>query len=63
MIDTMRSPSHRKAEPDTPCADCTPDNRRQCADNANNVCKAWKVYIGKPTGPQRWTDEQRGVFK
>jgi len=62
-VDSMRSPSHRKVEPETPCVGCEPDNVRECTKNSGYMCKAWKVYVRYPTGPQRWTDEQRGVFK
>ena len=63
MIDSMRKPSHRKSPAPEPCVGCEPDNIRECTKNSGYMCKAWKVYIGKPTGPQKWTAEQRGMFK
>ena len=62
MSDTMRSPSHRATVPETPCHGCEPATIALCTDGDGLGCKAWKVYVRVPTGPKRWTDEQRGVF-
>ena len=59
---SLRHPAHRKVAPETPCEGCGPNRIADCGDNSRK-CKAWKVYERFPTGKQKWTAEQRGVFR
>lgn len=61
MTESLRNPSHRKVAPGTPCEGCEEAQVSKCEDTGGR-CQAWRVYEGKHTGPEAWTEEQRGVF-